>query len=50
MERRQFMGLFGIGMFATSLPVILAACSPKVATPPTDEEAAESNNSPISKA
>jgi cytochrome b6-f complex iron-sulfur subunit len=30
--------------------VILAACSPKVATPPTDEEAAESNNSPISKA
>lgn len=27
MERRQFMGLFGVGMLASSLPVILAACA-----------------------
>ncbi|BAW95993.1 cytochrome b6/f complex, alternative iron-sulfur subunit [[Synechococcus] sp. NIES-970] len=27
MERRQFVGLFGLGLLASSLPTILAACS-----------------------
>ncbi|MEB3224943.1 MAG: Rieske (2Fe-2S) protein [Synechococcus sp.] len=27
MERRQFVGLFGLGLLASSLPTVLAACS-----------------------
>lgn len=51
MERRKFMGLFGVGMFATSLPVVLAACTPQQATkPPTEEDAATTGASPINKA
>ncbi|MGB2924874.1 MAG: Rieske (2Fe-2S) protein [Limnothrix sp.] len=51
MERRKFMGLFGVGMLATSLPVVLAACSPQteeVEVTETETETSESN--PIVKA
>ncbi len=37
MERRQFLGLFGVGALASSLPVVLAACYPKQSTAPTSE-------------
>lgn len=49
MERRKFMGLFGVGMLATSLPVVLAACSPQTEEAEvTETETSESN--PITKA
>ncbi len=37
MERRQFLGLFGVGALASSLPAVLAACSPEQSTAPTPE-------------
>ncbi|NJN73483.1 MAG: Rieske (2Fe-2S) protein [Limnothrix sp. RL_2_0] len=45
MERRQFMGLFGVGMLATSLPVVLAACAPKA-----EESEVTETETPITKA
>lgn len=65
MERRKFIGLFGVGMFASSLPMILAACSSNstttqtetpAPTAPTENSATEGmsnqaeNNSAIDKA
>lgn len=48
MERRQFLGLFGVGMLASSLPIVLAACSGDTETSSAPTEGAE--NSPIAKA
>ncbi len=52
MERRKFMGLFGVGMFASSLPVVLAACSgtPEEAVETIEETAAEAGDTAIAKA
>lgn len=52
MERRKFMGLFGVGMLATSLPVVLAACSPKAEEAEVTETETETTttDSPITKA
>lgn len=51
MERRQFLGLFGVGMLASSLPIVLAACSGSTETSsePTDEATDDAENSPIAK-
>lgn len=51
MERRQFMGLFSVGMLATSLPVVLAACSPKAEEAEvTETETEASSSNPITEA
>ncbi|AFY39459.1 Rieske (2Fe-2S) iron-sulfur domain protein [[Leptolyngbya] sp. PCC 7376] len=53
MERRKFMGLFGVGMFASSLPIVLAACSNNTTeeiTETIEETATEAGETAIAKA
>ncbi|OKH10773.1 ubiquinol-cytochrome c reductase iron-sulfur subunit [[Limnothrix rosea] IAM M-220] len=53
MERRKFMGLFGVGMLASSLPVVLAACSGNTteeAVETIEEKATEAGEAAIAKA
>ncbi|NEO24630.1 MULTISPECIES: Rieske (2Fe-2S) protein [unclassified Moorena] len=38
MDRRKFMGWFGVGALATYLPVALAACSPEPSPPQATEK------------
>ncbi len=49
MERRTFLSLFGVGIFASSLPVVLAACtaeSDDAASPPNENTSTTSEQPP----
>ena len=47
MERRKFLGWFSVGMLASSLPVVIAACSSNTSSSNTSSP---SNSTPISSA
>ncbi len=51
MERRQFVGLFGLGLLASSFPTILAACSSdSESTAVSEAEEAAANDGAIAEA
>lgn len=45
MNRREFLGWVGVGSLASSLPVALAACTPKATSESTDAKAPQANSS-----
>ena len=49
MNRREFGNLFGLGMIATSLPVAIAACTPKDTASDTTAEAPDAEAAPAVK-
>ena len=49
MNRREFGNLVGLGMIATSLPVAIAACTPKDTASETTSEAPSGGTAPTEK-